>query len=84
MMANSSPPSRASVSVSRNSARSRVGDGDQQPVADGMAERVVDLLEPVEIEAEQGEALAPRRARASASSIFSRNRLRLGRPVSES
>ena len=51
-MANSSPPSRATVSLSRDASRQPARDLLQQLVADRMAERVVDALEMVEIEAQ--------------------------------
>ena len=84
-MANSSPPSRASVSVSRTQARSLAGHVDQQPVAGGVAQRVVHLLEAVEIEVEHGQrrALAPRPVPAPARRR-SRNSARFGSPVSVS
>ena len=48
------------MSVSRTQCCSRCGDRAQQFVADMMAERIVDLLEAVEIEAEHREtAVAP-------------------------
>ena len=59
-------------------------DGAEQLVADRMAERVVDALEVVEVEAEHRERLAARATRASPSSICSRNSTRLGRSVSAS
>ena len=49
-MPNSSPPSRAAVSPSPRALAHAVGQHAQQRVADRMAERVVDLLEGVEIE----------------------------------
>ena len=58
MMANSSPPTRATVSVSRTQWRSRAGHHLEQLVADRMAERVVDALEAVEIEIEHRELVA--------------------------
>ena len=48
--ANSSPPSRASVSLARIAPRDPAGHRAQQLVAGRMAERVVDLLEAVEVE----------------------------------
>ena len=59
------------------------GDLDQQLVADRMAERVVDVLEVVDVE-EQERHLAIGRRVANASSISSRSSARLGRPVSAS
>ena len=49
-IANSSPPSRAARSPSRIVRPDPLGDGDQELVAGGMAERVVDDLEVVEVE----------------------------------
>ncbi len=51
--ANSSPPSRATVSVSRTHRPSLLATRPQQQVADGMAERIIHLLELVEIEQQQ-------------------------------
>ncbi len=58
MMANSSPPSRATTSPWRTQASSRVLTCFSSASPTGMAERVVDALEAVEVEAEHGEALA--------------------------
>ena len=52
--ANSSPPSRATRSPSRTEPRDPLGDRDEQGVAGGVAERVVDDLEVVEVEEEDG------------------------------
>ena len=52
---NSSPPSRATVSPGRRHASRRARDGDQQLVADHVAEAVVDHLEAVEVEEQHGE-----------------------------
>ena len=49
-IANSSPPSRAARSPSRIAVLDPVGDGDQELVAGGMAEGVVDDLEVVQVE----------------------------------
>ena len=57
-MANSSPPSRAMVSSSRDRAADALRDGAEQLVADRMAERVVDALEVVEVEIEHRQRLA--------------------------
>ena len=57
-MANSSPPSRATRSVPRAPGAQPVGDFDEHAVAGLVSERVVDLLEPVEVEEEKGELLA--------------------------
>ncbi len=56
---NSSPPRRATVSSSRRQAVSRCGDRRQQQVADRVAERVVDVLEAIEVEEQHGELAAP-------------------------
>ena len=50
MMANSSPPSRPTVSPGRTEAPQPAGDLDQQLVAGGVPGAVVDLLEPVQVE----------------------------------
>ena len=57
-MANSSPPMRAIVSVSRTRRPQAVGRHAQELVADGVAERVVDVLEMVEVEDVGGHHLA--------------------------
>ena len=57
-IANSSPPSRATMSVSRRQPRSRVGDGLEQFVAALVPERVVDALEFVEVQIKHRELLA--------------------------
>ena len=83
--ANSSPPSRATRSLLRTSAPSRLADLDQQPVARLMAEPVVDRLELVEVEVEQRERGtvrdrdAPRIRRAAFENV-----LGFERPVSPS
>ncbi len=51
-IANSSPPSRATVSPSPDRAADALRDDPEQLVADRMAERVVDALEVVEVEIE--------------------------------
>ena len=56
--ANSSPPSRAIRSLVPDAALDAAGDGLQQFVADMMAERIVDALEFVDVDIEQGELLA--------------------------
>ena len=65
--------------------RERVGepprDGDEKPVADVVAQGVVDRLEPVEVDV--AEADPPGRARTAAASR-SRNSARLASPVSGS
>jgi len=63
---NSSPPNRASTSDPRTRLRSAIGNGAQQGVAAGVPERVVDLLELVEVDEQKGEtgrAASRRRAR---------------------
>ena len=58
------------MSPGRTASEIAVADGDQQRVAGGVAEAVVDLLEAVEVDEEQGDgAVAPRgrRSRATAS-----------------
>ena len=55
--ANSSPPRRATRLPARSVARQSLGNRLQQGVADPVPQRVVDDLEPVEVEAEQGKAL---------------------------
>ena len=57
---NSSPPSRATVSAGRTAAAIRPAERDQQRVAGGMAEEVVDALEVVEVdEQHRGGAAGP-------------------------
>ena len=62
--ANSSPPSRASVSPARMASPNRRGHLLEEPVAGVMAEPVVDLLEPVQVDEQhahrQAGALRPR------------------------
>ena len=72
------------MSVSRTQPRRRLVTVLQQSIADGMAERVVDLLEAVEIEHQHGEAAPALRMAAIACSSRSRIRARLGRSVSTS
>ena len=50
---NSSPPKRATKSSGRSIVAQTIGDRAQQLVAAGMAQRVVDLLELVEIDEQQ-------------------------------
>ena len=82
--ANSSPPKRATVSDAgrcRQPLRHRL----QQPVADRVAQRVVDVLEMIEIEIEVPQRQSPRRrASAIACSRLATNTPRLTRPVSTS
>ena len=54
MTANSSPPRRATVSPARVAACRRSPDGDQQAVALRMAEAIVDRLEVIEVEVQDG------------------------------
>ena len=54
-MANSSPPSRATKSVSRTQPARLAGDRFQQFVADHVSERVVDALEFVDVDVEHGQ-----------------------------
>ena len=54
--ANSSPPRRASTSVRRSRVAHRLADARDQLVADRVAERVVDVLEVVEVDREHGDA----------------------------
>ena len=61
MTANSSPPSRATRSSPRSSAGQAQRDVADQFVADRMAERVVDVLEVIEIDIEHGGRTAPPR-----------------------
>ena len=68
---NSSPPSRARKAPSAGGLQA-VGDFAQQPVADRMAEHVVDFLEAVEVDADDGEILAPIAAARRASHRGSR------------
>jgi hypothetical protein len=64
---NSSPPRRATVSPGRRQVFEAARDADEQLVADHVAERVVDYLEAVEVEEEDGEEgrRAPRALDAS-------------------
>ena len=57
MIANSSPPTREIVSVSRTQPRSRPATARKQLVADRVPERIVDVLEVVEVEAQHREPL---------------------------
>ena len=56
---NSSPPRRAAVSSSRRQVCDPGGNRRQQQVADRVAQRVVDVLEPVEVEEKDGQLAAP-------------------------
>ena len=55
MIPNSSPPKRATVSPGRRQRWSRSPTRDEERVADGVAEALVDHLEPVEVEQDQGD-----------------------------
>ena len=81
--ANSSPPSRASVSCSRRTLGEALGQEAQQLVAELVAQRVVDALEIVQVRHSTAVA-RPSLAAFSAFSICSRNSRRLGMPVSVS
>ena len=56
--ANSSPPIRATTSTARTIAAQPIADLDQQTVATMVTEGVIDLLETIEIQVEQGSALS--------------------------
>ena len=83
-MTNSSPDSRPTMSVARASRRSRSATLAQQRVADGMPQRVVDLLEAVQVRNNTATRLRSASARAMACSDWASNRLRLGSPVNSS
>ena len=57
-MENSSPPSLATVSPSSTQASSLSPTAFSKRIADRVAERIVDVLEAVEVETEHGQALA--------------------------
>ena len=80
--ANSSPPNRATVSLSRTMSRCRSATA-AADFTDRMPQRVIDRLEPVEIEPQRANPL-PRSACAGAWSSRSWNGTRLGSPVSGS
>ena len=82
-IANSSPPRRASVSPGAAPRQAR-RDLAQQVVAVGVTERVVDLLEAVEVDEEHGELGVGALGAASARSRRSLSSARLGSPVSAS
>ena len=83
MIANSSPPSRASTSVSRSADFRRLRHLPKQRVAGGMAERIVDVLETIEIEHQDRKRLAvpAARPRIADRSNCSRKNARFGSPV---
>src|SRR5262245_61467196 len=58
MMANSSPPMRATMSTSRGAAAQASGERPQQLIADVVTQRVVDAPELVEIKAQHRQAFA--------------------------
>ena len=79
------------VTGRRTASVSRALDLDQQPVADGVPERVVDVLEPVQVEQQQRQVRrpgSPRAARSACrctcSATSASSALRLGSPVSGS
>ena len=79
--ANSSPPKRAAVSRAADAARRAGGDLEQHLVPGGVAEAVVDRLEVVEVEEDDGAGRAARGgARAIAWRTRSTNSARLARP----
>ena len=82
-MANSSPPSRATKSVSPTQRPRLTRDRFQQFVADHVAERVVDALEFVDVDVEHRELPAGRDCASSRLSC-SWNSARFGRSVSAS
>jgi hypothetical protein len=74
---NSSPPKRATVSARAHDAAQPVGDRGQQPVSDRMAERVVDLLELVEIDEQHRAAVeSARRAQRAVELIMEERAVR--------
>ena len=75
-MANSSPPSRATVSAARAQREEPLRRGDQQPVALRVAEAVVDPLEVVEVEEEHRDRMGLRAAPAPARGSPGRGRAR--------
>ena len=84
-MANSSPPNRATRSSGRSCWRDPLGDRDQELVAGGMAERVVDDLEVVEVEEhDDRRSIVRRRSRPGGARPPRRRPGRFGSPVSES
>ena len=62
MIANSSPPSRATTSPARDAGAQAAGDRLQQFVPDGVPERIVDPLELVDIDVEHRQLTAGRQA----------------------
>ena len=76
---NSSPPSRPTWPWSPIAGFSRCATCAQQGVANRMAERIVDVLEPVEIDQEQRAALLAMCALRSASSSVCRIIARFGK-----
>ena len=82
--ANSSPPSRATRSLSRAGAQAPRRRLLQHRIAHGVPERVVDVLEMVEIDAQHRRPSRRARYAGSSRAISSENCMRLGRPVSAS
>ena len=79
---NSSPPIRARKAPRPPPAAA--APPPQQLVPNRVAKNVVDLLEAVEIEAQNGEALPRERARATVAARCSENAARFGRSVNGS
>ena len=82
--ANSSPPKRATVSPDFEDRHQPCRDRDEELVAGGVPEAVVDELEVVEVEEQHGDLARRRAARLKAWSTRSWNSDLLGRPVSVS
>lgn len=80
---NSSPPIRAKVSPSRTQPKP-FGDRFQQLIADRMPERVVDLLEAVEIEEHQGDQVVVPVGLGDRQREMILQQERFGRPVNMS
>ncbi|MCK7502145.1 MAG: hypothetical protein MZW92_78675 [Comamonadaceae bacterium] len=70
--------------VGAHAAPQTLGDAAQDLVPDGVAERVVDVLEPIEVQEQDREPLPELPALAIVCSRRSCNRPRLGSPVSAS
>ena len=81
---NSSPPGAPACPTGLDRARSRSRQLDQQGVADRMSQRIVDVLEMIEVEKHQGDLFCARDKSAMAWLISSRNCARFGSPVSMS
>ena len=82
-MPNSSPPKRATVSPGPQAGAEPLADGRQELVADRVPEALVDRLEPVEVEEDQGDRLVLGLAgsRTAQWAIRSDRSSRFGRPV---